>query len=268
MMHALPHDRIYDEAPLYDLAFSYRDIPAEVDFIEAAYAEATGSARPRRMVELASGPGRHAQEFARRGVSAHAVDLAPAMVAFGQQSAQTAGVHVQYHCGDMRDIRLQPPADLVVCMLCSAGYLVEEDDLARHLRTVRDLLRPGGLYLAELAHPGDIPADADGGRTQNEWTMDGPDGVLDVSWAEAPDAESPGERTVIAQARLTWTPRDGAPRVVEANSAQRVYEEREWRHQVAACDGLSFVNSWGAFDPHVGVNAPEAWRMIVAVRRS
>lgn len=94
------HETIYQAAQLYDWAFSFRNVPAQVDFILATYAK-YASHTPARVVEFASGPGRHALELARRGARCQAMDISPSMVEYGRTLAHADGLDVQYVQADM-----------------------------------------------------------------------------------------------------------------------------------------------------------------------
>ncbi|MDO9355748.1 MAG: class I SAM-dependent methyltransferase, partial [Solirubrobacteraceae bacterium] len=75
------HPLIYQHARCYDIAFAFRDIAVECDTLEAIALRHLG--RPvASVLELAAGPARHAREFARRGVSATALDNSAAMCAY------------------------------------------------------------------------------------------------------------------------------------------------------------------------------------------
>src|SRR3954453_12736893 len=74
---------LYREPRLYELAFSYRDIVAEVDAIESWC-----RTRPGRVLELAAGPAAHGRELARRGSSVTALDLSRTMCAYAVRRAR------------------------------------------------------------------------------------------------------------------------------------------------------------------------------------
>ncbi|MBV9096512.1 MAG: hypothetical protein JO079_00515, partial [Frankiaceae bacterium] len=74
---------VYDAARAYALAFSYRDIPAEVDAL-LGWAHSIGVRNVASVLELAAGPADHAREFASRGVAATALDNSVAMTEYAK----------------------------------------------------------------------------------------------------------------------------------------------------------------------------------------
>src|SRR5258705_163289 len=69
---------VFDAVDAYEVAFSYRDVGAEVDQL-SAWCSRHSSGAPRAVLELAAGPAAHAVEFARRGTAATASGLTSAM---------------------------------------------------------------------------------------------------------------------------------------------------------------------------------------------
>jgi hypothetical protein len=52
---------VFDAVDAYEIAFGYRDIPAEVDLL-TVWSRRHGPGRPDRVLELAAGPADHALE--------------------------------------------------------------------------------------------------------------------------------------------------------------------------------------------------------------
>ena len=208
---------IYDEPELYELACAYRDIPAEVTALQAWCAR-HHKGRVRSVLELAAGPAEHARELARRGLRATALDRSPAMCGYAAAQAKSAGVALDVIEGDMRDFRIADSGgnpvlfDLAVTMLNSLCHLFTLDDLVRHLVAVRAQLAPGGLYIAELAHPADFFAAEP--RTSNVWVIDA-DGVhADVHWGGKSDRIDPLTQVTREHMSITATAGDGTIRTV------------------------------------------------------
>ena len=78
---------MYDAALGYEIAFSYRDVAAEVDALLRWC-----DARPTAVLEVAAGPAEHAIECVRRGMRATALDLSAAMCERAVANAAAAGV--------------------------------------------------------------------------------------------------------------------------------------------------------------------------------
>ena len=120
------HDQIYERARCYDIDFGFRDVAAECDALVALATQYLGRA-PSSVLELASGPARHACEFARRGLAATALDAVPAMLDYASALAAREGVSLAVACADMVDFTLPTRFDLVVLLMDSSSYLLDNN---------------------------------------------------------------------------------------------------------------------------------------------
>ena len=141
---------IYSRPALYEAAFSFRDIPAEVNAVVRWL-----GAVPSSVLELAAGPAAHAIELARRGSTATALDVAPAMVRHAARRAGEAGVALDARVGDMSDFALGRRFGAVLTMAGAIGHVADETALRAHFRGVARHLAPGGRYVLETSKPGD-----------------------------------------------------------------------------------------------------------------
>ena len=98
-------DELYGDPALYELAFSYRDVASEIDVLEAWYERRVGRP-PRRVLEVAAGPGAHALEFARRGAAVTALDASPTMCEHARRGAAREGLAVEVVEADMVSFRI------------------------------------------------------------------------------------------------------------------------------------------------------------------
>jgi SAM-dependent methyltransferase len=151
---------IYAHPELYEQAFSFRDVAAEVDAIVKWCAPPAGA----RVLELGAGPAAHCIELARRGVIVTALDLSPAMVRHAARRATAAGVDITGVTADMADFAVPGRFDLVLTMAGAIGHLGSGDALATHFRAVARHLTGTGLYLIEATRPGD-------GHTRDRWRL-------------------------------------------------------------------------------------------------
>jgi len=143
---------VYTHPELYDIAFGYRDIPREVDFIEAAFARYC--ARPMKSaLDLACGTAPHGIELARRGKVVTAIDRSPAMLDYAAEKAEIAGVEIDLVQADICDFELDRTYDCAVCMLNSLAYLTDNRQFIAHFACVARALAPDGIYVVELANP-------------------------------------------------------------------------------------------------------------------
>lgn len=179
----MAHQDFYRTARYYDVAFAYRDVPAEVDFFLAC-ADRWGTS-VKRALELACGPGEHARELARRGVAGVALDLSAPMVELCVEKARRDRLPVEGMVADMRAFTLGAPVDLALNLLTSISYLLEPSDLRAHFQAVHAALAPGGLYIIENNHPRDFWSGEH--FRPSTWTMTEGDLTVEATWhADAP----------------------------------------------------------------------------------
>ena len=97
------------------------------------------------IVELAVGSGRVAIPIAREtGKRVIGIDSSPAMLAIARDRA--AGLPVELREGDIRELALDEPVDLVICPFRSLLHLPTWADKRRVFERVAAALRPGGRF--------------------------------------------------------------------------------------------------------------------------
>ena len=132
----------------WDEAFSHRydewaaDMTADIDFYVRLAREADGP-----LVELAVGNGRVAIPVGRAtGRRVIGLDTSPAMLEQARQRATEAGVDLELHLADMRDLRLDEPAALIYCPFRALLHLPTWADRRLVFERVAAALRPGGRF--------------------------------------------------------------------------------------------------------------------------
>lgn len=139
-------------AAYYD--FIYHDLvdyEGDVDFLEAVFRRGTRSP-PRAILDLGCGTGNHALPLAARGYDVTGIDASPDQLAVARRKAREAHLAARFVRDDMRSFRLARTVDAAVCMFGAFGYLRSAADLALFLRSVRQHLRPHGLFVFEFWH--------------------------------------------------------------------------------------------------------------------
>lgn len=131
----------------YDaFAADYDAWAAEMTEDVAWYVELAREARE-PVVELAVGSGRVAipvaRETSRRVIG---VDRSPAMLSEAERRAAAAGVPLELRLGDMRDLELEEPVELVYCPFRSLLHLPTWQDKRRVFERVAASLVPGGRF--------------------------------------------------------------------------------------------------------------------------
>jgi SAM-dependent methyltransferase len=248
---------IFDFPHAYEMAFSYRDVPHEVDALLAWHGGGVTS-----VLEIAAGPGDHALELAARGLTASTMDLNPAMCARAAERATERGLALRSVTNaDMVDFDLGERFDLVFCLIDSLAHVLELDHLVAHLASVRRHLAPGGAYVMETLHPAD--GFGVGEHTEIDWTVER-DGVrVRVRWGRGDEPMDPltqvTQAVVTIDVRAPW----GEQRI-EETMAQRFWTRDELR-AAARLAGLDVAAQYGDFDGGA-LDADKAWRMISVLR--
>jgi SAM-dependent methyltransferase len=118
------------------------DMTEDVDFYVALAEEARGP-----VVEVAVGTGRVAIPIAARtGRRVIGIDISREMLAVARRTAADADVELDLRHGDMRELALEQPTDLVICPFRAMLHLRGHDERAKVMRRVRDALVPGGRF--------------------------------------------------------------------------------------------------------------------------
>jgi SAM-dependent methyltransferase len=163
----------------YDTLYGEKDYEAECDAVEALLRQ-YGTGAVTTMLDLGCGTGTHALLLASRGYAVTGVDRAPAMLERARaKAAQRAkagtGTAPAFLEGDIRELRLGRTFDAVVMLFAVLGYQAGDDDLAAALRTVREHLRPGGVFICDVWFG---PAVLAIGTSERAKTIDVPGGRL------------------------------------------------------------------------------------------
>jgi SAM-dependent methyltransferase len=257
------HHDFYRHAEYYDIAFSYRDVLKETDFLVEMFRRHGG--RPlQSAIELCSGPGYHAIELARRKVRSAALDLAPDMIRLLRAKADVAGVKVDGFVDDMRSFEIDQRFDLAYNLLTSISYLTTNNDILAHMKNTAAHLTDGGLYVVENNHPKDFFVGDH--FAESKWTMVQGDVAVETSWMfEAPKI-SWVDQTYVVKARYRVTDGDARHEFVD-EAPLRMLLPLEMS-ALAAQAGLRLMASFGDWDVAQPLDdGPGSWRNIAVFRK-
>ncbi len=123
-----------ETADLYDLVYSFKDYPAEVERLRGVIGHEGGT-----LLDVACGTGRHLELLAVH-YQVEGVDVDTAMVALTRARGLTASV------GDLRTLDLGRRFDVVTCLFSSIGYV---PDLANAVARLAAHVAPGGVLVVE-----------------------------------------------------------------------------------------------------------------------
>ncbi|WIA32247.1 hypothetical protein OEZ86_003094 [Tetradesmus obliquus] len=264
---------MYDRPQLYDDAFSYRDFTAEAKFLLGAYQQhAADAGKLNTVLELGCGPANHAVQLAKRKAKVWALDANEAMLAYARDKAAAAGVEVTAMDGDMSDFEVQGMSgsfDMVVCLLGTLSHMLDNKQAAACFKRVAQHLRPGGLFVLELAHPGDL---FDGSLLLQDtgaemWEVDKPGRKMMVVWGTDVDQFDP-ESQVLERTVSIHTMKDGN---MDECLLEEVVAYRQFTMQeidlLATLTGMEVVGVYGDLDLNVSLNHEDAFRLVMCLRK-
>ena len=137
---------IYNYPEYYDIAFSFRDIPAEVDVFEdciRSYAKIP----VHTFLELACGNSPHMLEICNRGYKYVGLDINEEMLRYSRNKVSTP-IEVELKKGDLCHFTLSAPVEFAFIALGSL-YVKDAGTLESHFRSMAQAIKKGGLYFLD-----------------------------------------------------------------------------------------------------------------------
>ncbi|MCM2266943.1 MAG: class I SAM-dependent methyltransferase [Elusimicrobiales bacterium] len=104
------------------------------------------------LLDLCCGPGRHAVEFAKRGLLVTGYDFSQEYLREAAARARRARVKAEFLRGDMRALGFRARFDAAVNLFTSFGYFTRFSDDLKTLKGVAAALKPGGLFLIDIVN--------------------------------------------------------------------------------------------------------------------
>lgn len=95
----------------------------------------------------------------------------------------------------------------------SAGYLLDNDAVPRHLACVAAHLEPGGLYVLEMSHSRDTFAF--GASTSTSWAAEADGLRVEMQWGDAGDAFDPIGQVDDVTVTMSWAHAGGEFELIE-----------------------------------------------------
>jgi SAM-dependent methyltransferase len=137
---------VYDHPKYYEVAFSFRDIPAEVDLFEECIRR-FARVPMHTFIELGCGNSPHMGELLARNYRYIGLDINAEMLEYSRRRAPQVGQALFYR-GDMCQFDIKESADFAFIALGSL-YAQSRDDQISHFDSVAKVLPTGGLYLLD-----------------------------------------------------------------------------------------------------------------------
>ena len=251
---------VYDEPRYYEIAFSYRDIAAEVDTFESCFERYAGLP-VKSVLELGSGNSPHLEDLLKRGYAYTGLDISEAMLEYSSQKASAFPGKATFLCADMNRFSLGETFDFAFIALgsLSAGNTGE---VLSHLRSVAAALNKGGLYLLDWC----VHFSPFSERSES-WTMeqDGIEVTTHYSEKLVDAVEQLVEETITLE-----VVEDGAASHLSHSAVNRVIFPQEFLQLIERTGNLRFVGWWNNWDlerPLGEVKEPQSISRPIALLR-
>ena len=246
-------------------AIGYRwNTETECDFIQACL-KAAGPAKATRLLDIGCGSGRHVIDLARRGFEMTGVDLSPEMIEFVEEAARETDVHVSASVDDLRDLEIQGTFDAAFCFMDTFRFLLTNNAIVAHLKTVAKLLAPGGLYLTDFW----IPHQWDQvGNEIHQWEQTEGEMTVRVFYLQHPETIDPITQTF--EDELVFEVQEGGKttEIRGGPTRTRLILPQEFRSLVESSGVFDTVSAHGEFDLAKPLDqASLSWRMISVLKK-
>lgn len=258
------HNKFYSYAHAYDIAFDFKNIKDECEFLVSLY-EKINSCKPESFLDLAAGPALHAIEMAKRRISSSAIDSSNEMVKYGISKAIAKGVLIEYTQSDIREFYLNKKFDLAGIFMDSTSYLLTNEDFIKHLRSVAYHMNSNGLYILEMSHPRDVFSI--GTSTVNSWETERDGLKIFFEWGQKDDLFDPINQITNTTVNMKIVSENSEFQVIES-APQRCFTFNELKALILAEGSFELIDVLGAMDFNIPFSNDKAsWRMIPILRK-
>ena len=146
-----PSDSFALIAPHYDALMATVPYARWADYVSQLAALSHRLIGPQTsLLDLATGTGSVALEFAVRGCSAAGIDLSEPMLVEARRKAQERRLEVEFICADLASFRLSAQFDHGICLYDSLNYIIDPDCLKHAFANIRMALKTGGLLIFDV----------------------------------------------------------------------------------------------------------------------
>ena len=255
---------IYNYPQYYDIAFGYRDLDLECDFIEKQIAVHSRS-NNFSLLDIACGTGAHLIEMGKRGLDVSGFDISPKMIEYAKKKAEQSGVNAYLWVDNMVSFSTEKTYGCAINLLTGFNYLLRNEDVEEHLKRVALALDSGGLYIIEMNHPREFITNEP--STTNSWIESEGSIEVEVEWDN--ERSSVDLLTHIVTTKPIIRVRDNNEELeIKMEEKFRIYLYQEILHYIDCSEQFELVNSFGSFrfDKPLD-NSKDSWRMILVLRK-
>lgn len=136
----------------YDLLYRDKDYATEANYVGEVLRSALP--KPRRLLELGSGTGRHGRLLSQQGFQVFGIERSESMVEVARRTGETGTGSGTFDCavGDIRTVALEQSFDAVFSLFHVVSYLTSNSDVMQTFVAAARHLEPGGAFLFDVWH--------------------------------------------------------------------------------------------------------------------
>lgn len=136
-------------AKYYDIIYHDKDTEAECDFVEQLMNKFS-SKKPKKILDMACGTGRHALIFSKRGFDVTGIDLSNNQLKVAREKASELQLNPKFFEMRMQDFKLDDKFDVALCMFEAINYITTYDEMKQALTNIRNHLKKDGLFIFDF----------------------------------------------------------------------------------------------------------------------
>ena len=259
----MPNSDVYRYPQYYAIGYRW-NTEAECRFIEACL-KAHGPAQAARLLDIGCGSGRHMLELAKRGYQMTGIDVSPEMVSFVEEAARRENFSVAVSVGDLRRMKLQGTYDAAYCFMDTFRFLLTNQQILTHLRTLAKHLTSGGLYLTDFWVPNQWDQI---GNEVYQWEQEEGDTTVRVLYLQHPDSIDPIAQTFEDELVFEIHEGDATNTIRGGRTRTRLLMTQEFLGLVEASGVFETLGVYGGFDLSQPLDPSTlSWRMVSVLKK-
>ena len=229
---------LYNNPRYYEIAFSFRDIPGEVNVFEEGIS-LFSKIQVKDILEIGCGNSPHMIEILKRGYNYFGIDLSQEMLEYSRNKANQIGKTVNIYYQNMVDFEMEHPVDYVYIALNSL-YVKNTPELISHFDSTSRILRNGGLYLLDWCIQFNPLADS-----EESWEMERDD--IKVNTKSGHRVINRVEQTYEELIEMDINDHGKQEKLIEQNIKRAIYPQ-EFLFFISNRDDFEFVGWWNDWD--------------------
>jgi SAM-dependent methyltransferase len=152
----------------YDVLYNnYIDYISDCDCLEILFKKnyrhetSNYEEKVQSILDLGCGTGNHVLELGKRGYNVIGLDFSQNCLKCAQAKVQCEPElksKVHFILQDLKEVALKAEFDVILALFGVLSYIPEDDDIPELLLKIRNLLKPGGLFMGEIWQYSGVPS--------------------------------------------------------------------------------------------------------------